>query len=88
MKHVLTAFLSVLMFTAAANAQATDVFLRGVPSGTATATPLTLSLGDAIARGLEQNLGALLQEQRVAHAEGGRWDALSALLPHVSAKRA
>ena len=85
MKHVLTAFLSVLMVAAAANAQTTDVFLRGVPSGTATATPLTLSLGDAIARGLEQNLGALLQAERVAHAEGSRWGALSALLPHASA---
>lgn len=73
-----------LVLAANAGAQTTDVYLRGVPKGTATDTALPLSLRDAIDRGLQQNLGALLQEQRVAHAEGSRWDALSDLLPHVS----
>ena len=75
-----------LALAAAAFAQTpTDVYLRGVPTGVASATPLPLSLSDAVQRGLEHNLGALLQEQRVSRAEAGRWEALSDLLPHVSA---
>ena len=46
---------------------------------------LTISLQDAIDRGLKQNLGALLSSQDVQAARGTRWQQLSALLPHVTA---
>ena len=46
---------------------------------------LPLSLQDAINRGLRQNLGALLADADIVAARGQRWQALSALLPHVTA---
>jgi len=47
---------------------------------------LPLSLEDAINRGLRQNLGALLSSAEVKGARGQRWEALSALLPHVASQ--
>jgi outer membrane protein TolC len=64
----------------------TNPFLGGVPRGEATAQPLTLTLKDAIDRGLQNNLGVLLQEDSVTAARGARWQALSDLLPNVSAR--
>jgi outer membrane protein TolC len=46
---------------------------------------LSLSLRDAIDRGLKQNLGLLLSSAEIRSARGQRWEALSALLPHVDA---
>jgi outer membrane protein TolC len=60
-------------------------FLGGVPSGVATAAPIVVTVAQAIYRALEHNLGVLLAEQDTAAAAGGRWDALSRLLPNVSA---
>ena len=57
----------------------------GVPSGTATDQVLPLSLADAINRGLAHNLAIILQEQQTQRASAGRLQALSALLPNVSA---
>ncbi len=45
---------------------------------------LELSLEDAIARGLRQNLGALLANEDIRSARGARWQQLSALLPNVT----
>jgi len=45
---------------------------------------LQISLKDAIARGLKQNLGVLLSSQDVRAARGSRWQELSALLPNVT----
>ena len=45
---------------------------------------LQLSLQDAIARGLKQNLGLLLSGEDVRTARGARWQQLSALLPNVT----
>ena len=59
--------------------------LRGVPQGTLSPTPLALTLKDAVDRGLQQNLAAILEEQRLKGAESTRLEALSALLPHVGA---
>jgi outer membrane protein TolC len=70
---------------AAAQSAPPDVYLRGVPAGQATATPLALSLADAVHRGLEQNLGAVLEEQRLRSTESARLGTLSDLLPHLSA---
>lgn len=61
-------------------------FLGGVPSGAASAEVLSLSLSDAVARGLEQNLGLILGERGVQAATGSRLGALSALLPNVAAR--
>ena len=61
-------------------------FLGGVPHGEATATPLPLTLRDAIDQGLAHNLGVLLQEQGLEAAHGSRWQALSGLLPDASAR--
>lgn len=43
-----------------------------------------LSLKDAIARGLKQNLGVLLSNEDVRAARGSRWQQLSALLPNLT----
>ncbi len=65
---------------------AQNPFLGGVVSGKATPGVVRLSLTDAIARGLKQNLGVVLGEQGVQSAAGNRWAALSGLLPNVTAR--
>ncbi len=45
---------------------------------------LQLSLKDAFARGLKQNLGVLLSSEDVHAARGSRWQQLSSLLPNVT----
>jgi outer membrane protein TolC len=61
-------------------------FQGSVPTGSATATPLTLSLRDAIARGLSTNLGVLESAESV-RASRARWlSSLSNLLPNVTAR--
>ena len=54
-----------------------------MPQGTVSPTPVPLTLKDAVQRGLQQNLAAILEEQRLKGAESTRLEALSALLPHV-----
>jgi outer membrane protein TolC len=66
------------------DSQSQNPYLGGVPSGTASATPLSLSLEDAVARGLRQNLGGILSADAVSGARGERWQALSALLPNLT----
>jgi len=46
---------------------------------------LSLSLQEAIDRGLRQNLGLLLSKADIRSARGERWQQLSSLLPHVTA---
>jgi outer membrane protein TolC len=46
-------------------------------------TPVALSLEDAVARGLRQNLGGMLATDVVTDARGERWQVLSELLPNV-----
>jgi outer membrane protein TolC len=58
-------------------------YLGGVPSGRLSATPVALSLEDAVALGLKQNLGGVLATDVVTDARGQRWQALSELLPNV-----
>jgi outer membrane protein TolC len=64
--------------------QQQNPYLGGVPTGKATSTPLQLSLEDAVARGLRQNLGGLLSSDALSGAQGERWRALSALLPNLT----
>ena len=63
----------------------TSPFAGGIPSGTATTEPITLSIIQAILRSLEHNLGLMLAEQDTAAAKADRWTALAGLLPSVSA---
>src|SRR5580704_2570859 len=65
---------------------AQDRFQGSVPSGAATGERLSISLADAIARGVKSNLGALLANQDVRSAQGARWVALSQMLPNVTTK--
>jgi outer membrane protein TolC len=58
-------------------------FQGSVPTGIASPTPLSLTLRDAIDRGLKANLGLLLSAQTSESARGGRLRSLSALLPQV-----
>jgi outer membrane protein TolC len=66
------------------NLQSQNPYLGGVPAGTASRMPLSLSLDDAVARGLKQNLGGLLSSDALSGAQGERWRALSALLPNLT----
>jgi outer membrane protein TolC len=61
-------------------------FLGSVPTGTATSETISLSVGDAIARSLEHNLGLLLAEHSTIQARGARWQALGELLPNVTGR--
>jgi outer membrane protein TolC len=58
-------------------------YLGGVPAGKLSATPVALSLEDAVAFGLKQNLGGVLATDVVTDAQGQHWQALSELLPNV-----
>ncbi|MBI4887340.1 MAG: TolC family protein [Acidobacteria bacterium] len=60
-------------------------FRGGVPTGAVSPQPIPLSIGDAIRQALDRNLGVLQADERVDRARGARWDALSRLLPHLSA---
>ena len=61
-----------------------DVVHRGVPRGEVGPTPVALTLADAVQRGLDQNLAAILEEQQLRGSESVRLEALSELLPHVN----
>ena len=76
---------SAQMRTAAPSLPPGSPFLGGVPQGTASATPLPLTISDVIFRALEHNLGVLLAEQGTETARGARWLALANLLPDVHA---
>jgi len=59
-------------------------FQGSVPTGIASPTALSLTLRDAIDRGLRTNLGLLLSGQVSESARGERLRSLSALLPQVT----
>jgi outer membrane protein TolC len=60
-----------------------NAFSGSVPSHLVPGV-LPLSLRDAIARGLKQNLGLLLSGEDVRASRGERWKKLSSLLPNVT----
>src|SRR3954466_454158 len=62
----------------------TSPFFGSATHGTVSATPINLSVKDAVERALQFNLGLLLQEEEVKRAHGARWRALAALLPDIS----
>ena len=59
-------------------------FQGSVPTGTASPTPLPLTLRDALDRGLRTNLGLLVSGSASEIARGERLRALSSLLPQVN----
>src|SRR5947208_1038304 len=61
-------------------------FQGSVPTGSVTATPLTLTLRDAIARGLATNLGVLESVENVRTSRAQWLSSLSNLLPSVTAR--
>ena len=63
--------------------QLENPYFGGIPQGTLSATPLPLSLEEAVARGLRQNLGGALSSDAVTDALGQKWQTLSELLPNV-----
>jgi outer membrane protein TolC len=65
--------------TSGANSFAGSVPSKPIPG------VISISLRDAIERGLKQNLGVLLASADVRAARGQRWEQLSTLLPHVVA---
>ncbi len=66
--------------------QAQGQFLGGVTQGLATTDELSLSLDDAIARGLKNNLGTLVGDQDRRRSEAARLRTLADLLPNLSAR--
>lgn len=60
------------------------MFQGSIPSGTATAEVLPLSLDAAVARGLKYNLGLVSSDQNLRASRALRLRALSRLLPNVS----
>ena len=54
-------------------------------TGTATSGTLSLTLDDAVQRGLQTNLGLLLSNTQVANSRGQRLQDLQALLPSIDA---
>lgn len=65
-----------------------NVYQGSVPEGAASRTPLSLTLDDAIQRGLKTNLGLLESEQASQTARAERIQALSVLLPQVTGRLA
>lgn len=62
-----------------------DPSYRGsVPQGQSSATPIPLSLAEAIARGLKSNLGLLTSEEASRESRAQRLRALSSLLPKIT----
>jgi outer membrane protein TolC len=55
----------------------------GIPSGAPTSEELALTLRDAIARGLQSNLGSILGRSAVESARGARREVMADLLPQV-----
>jgi outer membrane protein TolC len=74
----------LLAFVAGSTVFAQAPFQGSVPTGLASPTPMTLTLQDAIDRGLRANLGLLLSGQASEIARGKRVRSLSALLPQVN----
>jgi outer membrane protein TolC len=67
------------------SAQAASPFQGSVAVGEVSAQPVSLTLDEAIQRGLKANLGVILSGAQTAEARGERLSQLQALLPSVDA---
>lgn len=70
----------------AAASTAQNLFLGSVPTGQATAGPLSLSLKEAFDRALKYNLGVIEADQNTRAVRAARLRSLSALLPNLSGR--
>lgn len=84
--RLIQGFLVLLLLTTMTSLSQTSQFQGSVPMGSASPTPLALTLHDAIDRGLKANLGLLVSDSASETARGQRLHALSALLPQLDAK--
>jgi outer membrane protein TolC len=82
-KTVACAFVFPTLFACASWAQGPDRFLGSVGSPSASPEEISLTLREAIQRGLKFNLAVVLGDAGILAAEGTRWKALAGLLPHV-----
>jgi outer membrane protein TolC len=69
-----------------ANGQSQNPFQGSVPSNEAISATLSLSLQDAVQRGLKQNLGLILGDQNTRIAVAQQLRAMSALLPNLTGR--
>jgi outer membrane protein TolC len=76
--------ISIALFISSALFAQQAQFQGSVPTGVASPTPLSLTLHDAIDRGLRTDLGLLVSGQVSEGARGERLRSLSALLPQVT----
>ena len=67
------------------NVNVTGAYAGSVPDSSAAHAPITLTLGDAIARGLRFNLGTVNASASLRQVRGQRLAALSTLLPNLNA---
>jgi len=81
---ILLALLAVGPATASAQTPSNPFYGSAPPQGPPSPQPLSLSLKDAVTRGLQYNLGLLLQESSATDARGARWRALEDLLPNLT----
>jgi outer membrane protein TolC len=66
------------------NVQVQGAYSGSVPSSQAPGAPIALTLDDAVRRGLQYNLGTIVNRQGVRTAEAVRTIERAALLPYVS----
>jgi outer membrane protein TolC len=59
-------------------------YTGSVQNGKASATPVSLTLAEAIRQGLAYNLGSVSSAQGIRQAQGQRYEALNALLPQIN----
>jgi len=76
--------LCMLPLTGSSFAQSAAAFQGSVSSGAPSPQPLTLSLDDALQRGLRYNLGTIESQETSRQAHGARIAARSVLLPNLS----
>jgi outer membrane protein TolC len=79
----LTALVAALLLPCGLAAQSATPFQGSVATGELSAQPVSLTLDDAIQRGLKANLGVILSGAQTAAARGQRLSQLQALLPTV-----
>src|SRR3954467_12202531 len=69
--------------TAEGQGSSTSPFFGSATQGTVSATPIDLSVKDAVERALQFNLGLLLQEEEAKLAHGARWRARRSAARHL-----
>lgn len=88
MRRILIASMLAALVSGPALAQTRDPFLGSAPSSPASPAAMSLSLEEAIDRGLRYNLGVIESDHDQAQAQAVRLGALAALLPAVTARAA